>query len=215
MPINCTLLIHPYLILLFTLQAKGGPCTTNAGCAADNAGACCVAYTFPYCGVPSDCNSFLKCFSPEQEEAATAAATCIEEGASPEDQTAAFADALEKLQTMGGNETDPDMGGMDPSGIVEQFGACVNATTMDIDMQCIQGVLSTLDPAMIGKLAQCAGVGSMAEIQACVEEQLSGGDEMPDSPAADPTEPPSSAASASVTSYIIGVFVVAAAYLSS
>ena len=197
------------------MQEKGGPCTTNAGCAAYNAGACCVSYTFPYCGVPSDCNSFLKCFSPEQEEAATAAATCIEEGASPEDQTAAFADALEKLQTMGGNETDPDMGGMDPSGIVEQFGACVNATTMDIDMQCIQGVLSTLDPAMIGKLAQCAGVGSMAEIQACVEEQLSGGDEMPDSPAADPTEPPSSAASASVTTYIIGVFVVAAAYLSS
>ena len=152
------------------MQAKGGPCTTNAGCAADNAGACCVAYTFPYCGVPSDCNSFLRCFSPQQEEAATAAA--IEEGASPEDQTAAFADALEKLQMMGGNETDPDMGGMDPSGIVEQFGACVNATTMDIDMQCIQGVLSTLDPAMIGKLAQCAGVGSMAEIQACVEKQL-------------------------------------------
>jgi hypothetical protein len=115
---------------------------------------------------------------------------------------------------MGGNETDPDMGGMDPSGIVEQFGACVNATTMDIDMECIQGVLSTLDPAIIGKLAQCAGVGSMAEIQACVEEQL-GGDEMPDSPVADPTEPPSSATSASVTTYIIGVFVVVAGYLSS
>ena len=104
------------------------------------------------------------------------------------DQSEAFAAALEKLQMMGaGNETDPGMGagnetdpgmdgGMDPSSIIEKLGACVTEETMDIDMQCIQGVLSTLDPAIIGKLAQCAGGGSIAEMQACVEEQLSGGD---------------------------------------
>eukprot|EP00563_Minutocellus_polymorphus_P021476 CAMPEP_0197725230 /NCGR_PEP_ID=MMETSP1434-20131217/6845_1 /TAXON_ID=265543 /ORGANISM="Minutocellus polymorphus, Strain CCMP3303" /LENGTH=328 /DNA_ID=CAMNT_0043310683 /DNA_START=68 /DNA_END=1054 /DNA_ORIENTATION=- len=201
--------------------AKGGACTTNAGCSDDNAGACCVAYTFPYCGVPSDCNSFLQCFSPAQEATATTAA--IDEGASSEDQSDAFAAALEKLQMTGGNETDSGMGGIDPSGIVEKLGACVNAETMDIDMQCIQGVLSTLDPSIIGKLAQCAGLGSIAEMQVCVEEQLSGGGEVTEPPAgststppvADPTNPPSSATSASATAYVIGILVAAAAYLSS
>ena len=85
---------------------------------------------------------------------------------------------------MGGNNTDTDMsmGGddgaatMDPSGIIEKLGACVNADTGDIDMDCIQGVLATLDPAIIGKLAQCAGAGSIADMQACVEEQLGSGD---------------------------------------
>ena len=122
--------------------------------------------------------------SPAQEAAAVA--TAIDQGASPSDQSEAFAAALEKLQMMGaGNETDPEMGaGMDPSSIIEKLGACVTEETMDIDMQCIQGVLSTLDPAIIGKLAQCAGGGSIAEMQACVEEQLSGGD-MTEPPAMD------------------------------
>ena len=104
------------------------------------------------------------------------------------DQSEAFAAALEKLEMMGsgneadsgmgsGNETGPDMGaGMDPNSIIEKLGACVTEETMAIDMQCIQGVLSTLDPAIIGKLAQCAGGSSIAEMQACVEEQLTGGD---------------------------------------
>ena len=94
------------------------------------------------------------------------------------DQSEAFAAALEKLEMMGsGNETDPGMGaGMDPNSIIEKLGACVTEETMAIDMQCIQGVLSTLDPAIIGKLAQCAGGSSIAEMQACVEEQLTGGD---------------------------------------
>ena len=43
-------------------------------------------------------------------------------------------------------------------------------------MDCIQGVLATLDPAIIGKLAQCAGAGSIADMQSCVEEQLGSGD---------------------------------------
>merc|ERR1711966_372143 len=64
---------------------------------------------------------------------------------------------------------------MDPSVIVEKLGACVDTTTGDIDLECIQGVLATLDPATIGKLAQCAGAGSIADMQACVEEQLGGG----------------------------------------
>ena len=82
-----------------------------------------------------------------------------------------------------GNETDPGMdGGMDPSSIIENLGACVTEETMDIDMQCIQDVLSTLDPAIIGELAQCAGGSSIAEMQACVEEKLPGGGEV--------TEPP-------------------------
>ena len=100
--------------------------------------------------------------------------------------------------TMDGNETDSDMGmgsnetdagmadkdSMDPNGIIEKLGACVNADSGDINMECIQGVLSTLDPAIIGQLAQCAGGGSIAEMQACVEEQLSGGG------GGDMTEPP-------------------------
>ena len=65
---------------------------------------------------------------------------------------------------------------MDPSSIIEKLGACVNADTGEIDMGCIQGVLATLDPATIGKLAQCAGAGSIADMQACVEEQLGSGD---------------------------------------
>ena len=75
------------------------------------------------------------------------------------------------------NATMPEDGNaaMDPSGIVEQLGACVDATTGDINMECIQGVLATLDPATIGKLAQCAGAGSIADMQACVEEQLGDG----------------------------------------
>lgn len=75
---------------------------------------------------------------------------------------------------MGSNETDVGMADMDPNGIIEKLGACVSADSGDIDMQCIQGVLTTLDPAIIGQLAQCAGGGSIAEMQACVEEQLSG-----------------------------------------
>ena len=39
-------------------------------------------------------------------------------------------------------------------------------------MACIQGVLSTLDPEIIGKLAQCASEVSISNMQACVEEQL-------------------------------------------
>lgn len=120
--------------------------------------------------------------SPGQEAAAVTAA--IDQGPSPVDQSEAFDAALEQLQMMGaGNETDPGMDPpMDPSSIIEKLGACVTEETMDINMQCIQGVLSTLDPAIIGKLAQCAGGGSIAEMQACVEEQLSGGGEV--------TEPP-------------------------
>ena len=118
--------------------------------------------------------------SPGQEAAAVTAA--IDQGPSPVDQSEAFDAALEQLQMMGaGNETDP---GMDPSSIIEKLGAGVTEETMDINMQCIQGVLSTLDPAIIGKLAQCAGGGSIAEMQACVEEQLSGGD-MTEPPAMD------------------------------
>mmetsp|Transcript_22107 Transcript_22107/g.48167 ORF Transcript_22107/g.48167 Transcript_22107/m.48167 type:complete len:258 (-) Transcript_22107:208-981(-) len=55
-------------------QGKGGACTTNAGCASANEGACCVKYTFPYCGVPGDCNSYLTCMTAE-EEAANAVAS--------------------------------------------------------------------------------------------------------------------------------------------
>ena len=61
---------------------------------------------------------------------------------------------------------------MDPSGIVEKLGACVDATAGDIDMECIQGVLATLDPATIGKLAQCAGEQLGDDMQTCVKEQL-------------------------------------------
>ena len=57
---------------------------------------------------------------------------------------------------------------------VEKLEACFAKGTTDIDMQCIQGVLSTLDPDTIGKLAQCAGGGSVNEMQACVDEQLLG-----------------------------------------
>jgi hypothetical protein len=61
---------------------------------------------------------------------------------------------------------------MDPSSIVEKLGTCANAETGDINKGCVQGVLATLDPAIIGKLAQCAGADSIADMQACVEEQL-------------------------------------------
>ena len=72
------------------------------------------------------------------------------------------------------NATMPEDGNatMDPSGIVEKLGACVDATAGDIDMECIQGVLATLDPATIGKLAQCAGEQLGDDMQACVKEQL-------------------------------------------
>ena len=54
----------------------------------------------------------------------------------------------------------------------EKFEACSAEETNDIDMACIQGVLSTLDPEIIGKLAQCASEVSISNMQACVEEQL-------------------------------------------
>jgi hypothetical protein len=153
--------------------------------------------------------------SPSEEAAATSAA--VEQGASPVDQSEAFAAALEKLHMMGaGNETDAGMGDMDPNVIVEALGACVNPESEDIDMQCIQGVLAELDPAVVGKLAKCAGGGSIAEMQACVEEQLTGGGgDMTTPPVADPTKPPSSATSASATVYIIGAIIAAAAYFSN
>ena len=95
---------------------------------------------------------------------------------------------------MGANETDAgmaDMGKMDPNDIIEKLGACVNADSGDINMECIQGVLSTLDPTIIGQLAQCAGGGSIAEMQACVEEQLSGegGGDMTEPPMGNETMP--------------------------
>lgn len=57
--------------------------------------------------------------------------------------------------------------------ITEKLEACVTGDTTNVNMRCIQGVFSTLDPDMIGKLAQCAGEDSIGEMHACVEEQLS------------------------------------------
>ena len=124
--------------------------------------------------------------SPGEEAAAVTAA--IDQGPSPVDQSETFAAALGQLYIMGaGSDTDPVM---DPSSVIEKLGACVTEDTMEINMQCIQSVLSTLDPAVMGKLAQCAGGGSIkwslesiAEMQACVEEQLSGGGEVTEPPA--------------------------------
>ena len=97
-------------------------------------------------------------------------------------------DSAADAAMMGGIETDSEMGMegddstmMDASGIIEKLGACGNAATGEIDMGCLQGVLSTLDPAIIGKLAQCAGTSSIADMQTCVEEELGAGD-MPERP---------------------------------
>lgn len=65
-----------------------GACTGNSDCGGGDGSStgetCCVNFTFPYCGVPSSCNPYLKCVAPDQVVPTSA------EPANPEDFAAAF-----------------------------------------------------------------------------------------------------------------------------
>ena len=109
-------------------------------------------------------------------------------------------------------DMDGDMDGMAPDGIIEQLGACIVPSDLGkdvIDTECVQNILSSLDPTIIEQLAQCAGLGSFTEMQACVEEQLSG---LTSPPVADPTDPPTSSANEYNGSSTIAGFTIAAVF---
>jgi len=182
-------------------------------------------------GMVGPASTFNECYNPATggtvDEVWTG--SLIPDVAAPEGWTVAkdcAADDETPDSSMTNTTTDEsgmgDMGSM----LVDSLGACVDTETMDVDMPCIQGVLSTLDPAITMKLSQCAGGGSIADMQTCVEEQLSGGSggggsgdmtEPPGndtvSPVAEPTDPPSSATSASAATCAIGAIFGAAAFL--
>lgn len=57
----CSSVPHHHLLIIQIGNAGGthGACMTDNHC--QNDGECCVDYHVGYCGVPSDCNEFLKC----------------------------------------------------------------------------------------------------------------------------------------------------------
>eukprot|EP00562_Extubocellulus_spinifer_P032103 CAMPEP_0178722794 /NCGR_PEP_ID=MMETSP0699-20121125/25183_1 /TAXON_ID=265572 /ORGANISM="Extubocellulus spinifer, Strain CCMP396" /LENGTH=317 /DNA_ID=CAMNT_0020373791 /DNA_START=82 /DNA_END=1035 /DNA_ORIENTATION=- len=156
-------------------QGKGGACTTNAGCASANEGACCVKYTFPYCGVPGDCNSYLTCMTAE-EEAANAVASL--QSALPDApplccailSRAYIVDCNPKQQVNSHTAASP--------ATATSYLTCMTAEEEAANaVASLQSALPDAPPtgefeAVISALQDCAGATSFEDVEKCAQDNI-------------------------------------------